>query len=134
MFLMKNDDFDDDDLDLDDSGFDEFDDGSNDRTLGSIIKNNPAAKIGIVVFAIAVVFGVVIIMGGRGDDVGVSRVGSGSTVSAPPGTEAASPEYVEAIQEVNERDVEIAERTGGSALPTPIDPPVGVLTVPEQAA
>ena len=59
-------------------------------------------------------------------------MGSGSDVSSPPGTEATNPQYVEAVQEVNEREVERAMTEGGSAIPTPIDPPAGVLTAPEE--
>jgi len=128
---MNNDDFEDnDDLDLDDSSFDEFDSKGN--TLGGFMKDNPLAKVGIIAGAIVVIFGVIIMFGGDKAQVDESYMGQAPDITAPPGTEAASQEYIDAIQEVNERDVEIAEATGTSALPTPIEPPVGVLTVPEQ--
>jgi len=126
-----NDDFEDEDLDIDDSSFDDFED--NDKSLGGAIKDNPLVKIGLIIAAIIVVFFVISLFGGDDENVNTSVLrGVSPEATAPPGTEAASQEYIEAIQEVNERDVEIAQATGTSALPTPIEPPVGVLTVPEQ--
>lgn len=127
---MMNDEFEDGDLDLDDSSFDEFEEKSG--TLGGFLKDNPIAKMGIIVGAIVVVFAAVIMFGGSETPLDQSFVGQAPDISAPPGTKAASQEYIEAIQEVNERNVEEAEATGTSALPTPIEPPVGVLTVPEE--
>jgi len=125
-----NDEFDENDLDLDDSSFDEFDE--NKGSLGSVINNNPLLKVGLIAGAVVVVFILVTIFGEKEAPINQSLVGQAPDVSAPPGTAAASQEYIDAIQEVNERNVEIAEATGTSALPTPIEPPVGVLTVPEQ--
>jgi len=127
---MNNDDFDDNDLDLDDSSFDDFEE--KDKTLGGFMKDNPLAKVGVIAGAIVLVFAVIIMFGGDEGDVDQSLINRAPNITAPPGTEAASQEYIDAIQEVNERNVEIAEETGTSALPTPIEPPVGVLTVPEQ--
>jgi intracellular multiplication protein IcmE len=42
-----------------------------------------------------------------------------------PGTQAASPAYVDAIQDVNQQNLEAAMREGNSAIPIPIEPPVG---------
>ena len=125
-----NDDFEGNDLDLDDSSFDEFEEKSG--TLGGFLKGSPIAKMGVIVGGIVVVFGAVIMLGGKETPLDQSYVGTAPDITAPPGTEAASQEYIEAIQEVNERNVEVAEATGTSALPTPIEPPVGVLTVPDQ--
>jgi len=125
-----NDEFEDNDLDLDDSSFDEFEEKSG--SLGSTINNNPLLKIGLIVGAVVLVFVLVTMLGGKDTPLDQSLIATAPDVSAPPGTEAASQEYIDAIQEVNERNVEIAEATGTSALPTPIEPPVGVLTVPEQ--
>ena len=66
------------------------------------------------------------------DTADISLINRSPDMTAPAGTEAASQEYIDVIQEENERNVEIAETTGSSALPTPIEPPVGVRTVPEQ--
>ncbi|MGB0719023.1 MAG: TrbI/VirB10 family protein [Bdellovibrionales bacterium] len=122
---------DDDDLDMDEASFDEFDEGKS-RTLGDMFRDSPLFKIGVIVGAIILIFGVIMMFGGSERDIDPSRVSTAPEITTPPGTENASPEYIEAIQEVNERDVEEAQKTGGSALPTPIEPPVGVLTVPEQ--
>ena len=128
---MNNDDFEDnDDLDLDDSSFDDFEE--KDKTLGGFMKDNPLAKVGVIAGAIVLVFALIMMLGGSDGEVDQSLVNRAPDINAPPGTEAASQEYIDAIQEENERNVEIAEETGSSALPTPIEPPVGVLTVPEQ--
>ena len=124
-----NDDFDNNDPDLDDSNFDEFED---EKSLGGVFRDNPAAKIAAVAGGIVLIFAIIIIMGRKSDPLDRSYLGNATEIQAPPGTEAASDAIIQAIQEVNERDVEIAEATGGSALPTPIEPPVGVLTLPEQ--
>ncbi len=124
-----NDDFDDNDLDLDDASFDEFE--QKEGKLGELLKN-PFVKIGLVVLAIIIVFFVISSFSSNTTEVGQSVVAQGSDITAPPGTEAASQEYIDAVQEVNERNVEVAQATGTSALPTPIEPPVGVLTVPEE--
>lgn len=117
-------------LDMEDDSFDDF--GEQKNTLGGMINDNPMLKIGLIAGAVIVVFGGIILLGGNDGQVDQSVIGSGADVSAPPGTEAASQDYVDAVREVNERDVEEAQATGGSALPTPIEPPVGVLTLPEQ--
>ncbi len=126
---MSNDDVDN-DIELEDASFDEFEEKNN--TLGSMVRDNPALKVGLIAVAIIVIFGAIMFLGGDDSATNTSLVGSGSDVSAPPGTEAASPQYREAVQEVNERDREIAILEGTSAIPTPVDPPVGILTVPEQ--
>lgn len=60
-----------------------------------------------------------------------SYVSSDSEITAPPGTGTASPAYVEAIKEENQARVEYAQSAGGSALPAPVNPPAGRLTVAE---
>lgn len=126
---MSNDDLDD-EIDLDDSSFDEFEDEK--KSLGAMLKDNPMLKFGLIAGAIVVVFGGIMLFGGSQNNTGQSYVGSGSEVNAPPGTEVNNPQYIEAVREVNERNVEDAITTGGSAIPTPVDPPVGVLTAPEE--
>lgn len=120
----------DDDVELEDANFDEFDEGG--KTLGSMIKENPMLKIGLIAGAVIVIFGAIIVFGGSEQAPGTSMVGSGSDVSAPPGTTELNPQQIAATREVNERDREIAIMEGTSAIPTPIDPPVGILTAPEQ--
>ena len=124
-----NDDFDDNDPDMDDANFDDFD--NENQSLGGVFKDSPAAKIAAIAAGVILVFAVIIFLGREKDGIDPSFVGGGAgDFSAPPGTEAASQEYIDAIEEVNERDVEIAQQTGGSALPTPIDPSTDVLQVP----
>lgn len=56
---------------------------------------------------------------------------SPSTVNAPPGTAEASPAYVQAVEEANEADMEMAEmaklekalRSGESSIPVPVETP-----------
>lgn len=128
---MNDDDLDDENIELSEDNFDAFEDKQN--TLGDVLRNNAMAKIGVIAGAIIAIFGAIILFGGEsGGPTSPSYVGTSSDVSAPPGTDAASPVYIDQIQEENERNVEIAQQTGGSALPTPIEPPVGVLTAPEQ--
>jgi len=97
-----NDDFDDNDLDLDDSSFDEFEE--KDGSLGGKLKDNPLLKVGLIVFAIIAVFGIIMMFGGKSSTVDESYLGAAPDITTPPGTEASSQEYIEAIQEVNERD------------------------------
>lgn len=129
--MDNNDGIEEEGLDMDEASFDEFEEKKG--TLGSFLRDNPLAKVGVIAGVVVIIFGAIILLGGENAPLDPSFVGAGSDVSAPPGTEAASQDYIDAIQEVNERDVEIAQQTGGSALPTPIEPPVGTLTVPDQA-
>lgn len=48
------------------------------------------------------------------------------------GTESASPAYVDAIQDVNESNLEQAVRSGQSSIPIPIEPPVGRMKVTKE--
>ena len=117
---------DEDNFDLDDDqGFDEFDEGGS--TLGSIIQENPLAKVGVIFAVAALIFGVIVLFGGSEKDRNFSMQSSGSTVSGVPGTEDITPVMRDAIEEVNQQTLETAQKEGGSAIPIPIDPPVGVL-------
>ncbi|MGH1398085.1 MAG: TrbI/VirB10 family protein [Alphaproteobacteria bacterium] len=118
-----------DEIEMDDgTSFDEFEE--KDKTLGTLLNDNPMLKVGVVVGVVVIVFIAIITLGKKEDPLDQSHIGAGSDISAPPGTEQLTQDYVDAVQEVNERNVEIAQQTGGSALPTPIEPPVGVLSVP----
>lgn len=55
------------------------------------------------------------------------------TVTPPAATEEANQAYVAAIQEENEARTGQAQAQGSSAIPTPVEPPVGRLTVTEEA-
>lgn len=125
-----SDNLDDDNLDMDDASFDDFNQKSG--TLGDLWRNNPLVKIGIVVAAVVVIFSVIVFFGSEKDKIEPSMVSSAPDITAPPGTEGATPEYIEAIKEENEQRLQTARKEGTSALPTPIEPPRGGLSVPEE--
>ena len=126
-----SDDLDDDNMDLDESSFDDF--GSDKgATLGDMWRNNPIVKVGVVGAAAIAIFGTIMLFSGKEADVDQSFIPAGSDIKAPPGTKEASPAYIAAVEEETEARIEEAFRTKGSALPTPIDPPVGRLQVPEE--
>ncbi len=120
---------DDNGLDLGEASFDDFE--KKKGTLGTLWRDSTAVKIGIIVAATAAIFGTIIVFGGTKTPLFPSAVPEGSEISAPPGTEHATPAYVEAIQEENEARTEQAIEQGTSSLPTPVDPPVGRLTTTE---
>jgi len=119
-------------IDLDEASCDEFE--KKEGTLGDLWRDNPLVKVGVVVAAAVAIFGTIILFGGEEAPVDLSYVPQGSTVSAPPGTEEATPAYIDAIQEETEARIEEAQRTGGSALPTPIEPPVLRATISSGSA
>lgn len=122
----------DDNIDLDDESFDEFDDSQG--TLGDTLRENSLAKIGIIAGAIIAIFAGIILFGG-GDEgpANPSYVAGGSDVSTPPGAEGTSQVYIDTVRDQDEREREEAERTGGSAMPTPLDAMETVLVAPEPA-
>ena len=124
---MSDDDLDD-DLSLDDS-FDDFE--KSEGTLGDLWRDNPAFKIGVIVGAVVLLFIIISFLTGGDDPVEESYVNPGSDVTTTPGTQEASPAYVEAVKEINEADVEEAFNTGGSSLPVPIEPPIGIVSRPD---
>ena len=127
-----NDEIDDfgDDVDL---GFDDFDDDfdspdKDGKTLGDLWRDNPLVKIGVILIAAAVIFGIILMFGGGGDNQSQpSLVTGGSDVSATPGEQGATRDFIEAIQETNEIAAEEALLSGGSALPVPIESPLEIL-------
>ena len=122
----------DDEVSLDDT-FDDFKEGGDKKTLGDAWRENSLFKIGAVIGVGVLVFGVISMMGGEEEAPAArSYVGEASNVAVAPGTEEASPAYIQALEEQNEADRETAEATGGSALPVPIEPPVGVISVPQE--
>lgn len=123
---LENDDFEND-------GFDEFDDGdSSPETLGQLVQSNPLVKVGVVLGAAALIFGTIILFGGDDEKEQYSSVGAAPEMTVVPGTEDASPVYVEAIQDVNQQNLEAAIAGGTSAIPIPIDPPVGRIPLQEE--
>ena len=83
----------DDDISLDES-FDDFE--KKDRTLGDLWRDNPLFKIGSIAVAAVVIFLLVSTFGGDSQPVEESYIGSTSDIKATPGTEEASPAYVQA--------------------------------------
>ncbi|MCB1784378.1 MAG: hypothetical protein KDI13_10345 [Alphaproteobacteria bacterium] len=112
-----------------DDGFDEF---VQKNSLGDVWRNNPLVKVGIVIVGAGAIFGAIMIFGGGSQKPPVSAVPVGSSVNAPPGTEAASPAYVQAVEAQNEADLEEAIKTQGSTLPVPIETPSERLQLPAE--
>ncbi len=123
-----SDDLDDDDLNLDES-FDDFE--KKDRTLGDLWRESPLVKIGVIIGGIVLIFLIIMMFSGSEKQLDPSYIGASPDLSAVPATDQASPAFIEAIQETNEAAVEEAFKEGTSALPVPIEPPVGVISVPE---
>lgn len=123
-------DFDDENIDLEDDSFEDFD--KSEKSLGDLWQSNPLIKFGTLGVAALAVFGAVFYFGQEPVQTGPSVLPQGSDVSAPPGTEEASPNYIEAVEEENEARIEQAFSQGGSALPTPIETPQERLSVPRE--
>jgi len=116
----------DDDFDLE--GFDnEFGDLDNKGTLGDLWRNNPLVKIGVILFAIALIVGVIILFTGDKEVKDRSVVSRGSDITAVPGTEAVTENYRQAIEETNTTRLEEALRQNESAIPMPVEAPKGVI-------
>ncbi|MFP4313788.1 MAG: TrbI/VirB10 family protein [Alphaproteobacteria bacterium] len=129
--MSNNDDLDNDEFE--DDGFDEFDDSEQSSgTLGELVHSNPLVKVGIVLGAAALIFGTIILFGGEEEKATFSSVGAPAEITATPGTEEASPAYIEAVQDVNQQNYEQAIREQESAIPIPIEPPVGRITVQQE--
>ncbi len=130
---MADEDMIDDGLDLEEASFDDFDKKKK-QTLGDLWRDSPVVKIGVVAAAGAAIFGTIIIFGGKEVPMNPSYVGEGAEISAPPGTEDASPAYVGAVEEENEARLTEAQQTGDSSIPTPIGPPLERPTITEEEA
>lgn len=127
---MNNDDIDN-DMDMEDFDTDGFDDGGFDDfneqkgTLGDLWRNNSLVKIGVILAAFAFLVGGIILFGGESKKDATSRVASSRDLTEAPGSSEVSQAYREAVEEENVRRTESEIRQGGSAMPTPIDPPKG---------
>jgi intracellular multiplication protein IcmE len=115
--------------DLGDSGFDDF---SAQGTLGDMWRNNPMVKIGVIFGVFALIVGGIILFGYSGDRGPPSRVPTGRDVNEPPASGEVSEVYREAVEETNIERVEEALRTNKSALPTPLEPPRGMVPLGEE--
>jgi intracellular multiplication protein IcmE len=119
---MSNNDLENDDFEND--GFDGFDDSEESSgTLGDLIQSNPMVKVGIILGAAAIIFGMIILFGGKKEKTIQSAMVSAPEMTVAPGTEDASLAYIEAIQDVNQQNLEAAMQGQGSAIPIPIEPP-----------
>lgn len=119
---------------LEEASFDDFEGKAKAGTLGDLWRESSAVKAGVVVAGAVVILAAIIIFGKRDAPVAPSYVSGGSEVAAPPGTDTTSQAYTAAIEEENEARTEAAIKEGGSSLTTPVDPPIGRLTVTEDAA
>lgn len=121
------------DNDIDVENFDDaggFDDFSKKGTIGDLWRNNPMVKIGVILAAFAVIVGGIILFGGEDDKKAQSFTPQGSTVTETPGSSEVSATMKQSLEEANQQMVEDAAKTGGSAVPIPIEPPKGVMPVP----
>ncbi len=120
----------DDDFDMNDSDseFEDFDSGS---SLSDVIRDNPLAKIGMVLVGFITIIGGIVLFGGGDEEALNSTTNRGSDMSETPGSEEVSNVYRQALEESNLEAVEEAIRTGTSSLPVPISPPVGRISLPE---
>ncbi|MBX2833734.1 MAG: hypothetical protein KTR28_02055 [Micavibrio sp.] len=116
-----------------DSTFDDFAESSSAGNKDGL-KNKPIVKIGMAVGALVAIFLVINLISGGDemDDLATSNIGASPSVTVAPGTADANPEYIRAIEEQNETVRENAEASGTSAIPVPIEPPVGMISVPDE--
>lgn len=125
-----NDDLDDETI-TPDEGFDEFSKKSG-GGIADVIKTNPAAKVGVVLVAVAAIIGVVMMFGEEAPQTQSSALPTASDVNSTPGAQEASPAYVAAVEAQNEQNLEDALKKGESTIPVPIDTPSTRLDLPEQ--
>lgn len=101
------------------------------RTLGDIWRESMPFKIGVIIAGIAVIIlGILLFSGGK-KDINGSQAPRSSSVSSTPGTEAVSQEYTNRLEDKDRQNLDAAIRTGGSAIPTVIDPPQVRAPLPE---
>ncbi len=123
----------DDDLNLDDDLGDSFDDfeKKQGKTLGDLWRDNAIFKVGVIVVAVILVFIIIMQLSSKKVLPDTSYVGAAPDLTSVPATDEASKAYIEAIEETNDAAVEQAFKEGGSALPVPIEPPVGQISAPQ---
>ncbi len=113
-------------------GFDDYGDGSGSRTLMDMFNENPMFKIGVILGGFALVVGLLVLFGSSGKKEQPSILPPGSKVNETPGTSELSESYRQALEDVNEADVERAIREEDSSIPVPIDPPKARVAPPEE--
>lgn len=105
----------------DEDAFDDFESGEG-QSLSGVLKN-PTVKVGVIVVGVlAVVAGLVLFGGKKTDKTWSMLKGSNANVDQAPGTSDISPVMREAIEDVNKKNAEEAERKEGSAIPIPVQP------------
>lgn len=110
--------------------FEEFETGGGFKDL---LRSNPLVKIGMVLGGFATIIGGIILFGGSDAPTPVSVMKGASDVTEVPGEGEVSQTYREAVEQSNVQAVETALREGGSALPVPVSPPVGKITLEKNA-
>lgn len=117
--MNQDDDFDNDfDVGDIDDDFDTFDNGSD-----SSATQSPLFKLMIVGGVIVVIIVAIFFFGGSSDPVAPSVVSGGQEdLREAPGTEELDPTMQAALEEINEDMQAVAEDTGDSFLPVPINP------------
>ena len=118
-----------DSFDEDVENFDSFDNEG--MTLGDALRDKPIIKFAIFGAVILVIILVITFLRSE-EEALVSSLPETAEVSSPPGTEEVSQNIRDALEETDQARLEEAERTGGSALPTLIEPPVGTIALPEE--
>lgn len=119
------------DFDSPEQDFGGFDDAAQKGTFGDLWRNNPLVKAGVIFAGFAAIVLGVMIFGGKAQKPDVSSVPGGSDVVEAPATSEVSKVYEKAVEDFNVQQVEDALKTGGSAIPVPVEPPRGRLNVPE---
>lgn len=117
-----------------DVDFGEFENQPESRTLASAWKDNPRLKLVAIVVGVVVLLGLVMVFGSKEERDPSSQVSGGSDLNQTPGTEQLTPAMQEAIEENDRQNLEAAVKEGGSAIPTPIEPPKSLLDVPAEEA
>ena len=121
----------DDDLNIDES-FDDFEKKEGGNTLGDLWRDNALFKIGVIAGGGIVFFILISFLGGEDTGHAPSTISAPAEITATPGSEGASEVYREAVREINEKTIEDAFNTGGSALPVPIEPAPGIVSLPDE--
>lgn len=120
------------DFDAPESDLGGFDESAKKGTFGDLWRNNPLVKAGIVFAGFAAIVLGIMIFGGKAPKLAPSSVPGGSDVVEAPATTEVSKVYEKAVEDFNVQQVEDALKTGGSAIPVPVEPPRGRINIPEE--
>jgi intracellular multiplication protein IcmE len=114
--------------------FDDFDTGAKSGSLGEALRTNPMMKAGVIGGIVVVIIGGILLFGGKKPSQAPSHLPRGNNFKEAPGTNQVSEAYRQAVEEGDTQRVEEAIKTGSSAMPTPIAPPVGRVALPDDNA